>query len=134
MNELAHYSCRLVKNENLFFPSRRRLDKHWLTYAKTRNYHWTLEMKKTKTTYMIMANVVAILLLVLGLLSPLTPSEGTPSFLVIAIFAGGPLFILSALIYKTESKIAKIFFITEIAVIATILFQLLRIFCKYSTH
>ena len=81
-----------------------------------------------------MANVVAILLLVLGLLSPLTPSEGTPSFLVIAIFAGGPLFILSALIYKTESKIAKIFFITEIAVIATILFQLLRIFCKYSTH
>jgi len=79
-----------------------------------------------KTAYLAIANVIAIAILALGLLSPLTPSEGTPGLLEIVVFAGSPLAILSFLIYKTKNKIAKLLFITEIAAISSILFHILR--------
>ncbi len=91
-------------------------------------------MKNTKTAYMIIANAFAILLLVIGLLSPLTPSEGTPTFLEVAIFAGGPLFILGVMIYKTENRMAKFIFFTEIAIISSMLFWVLNAVYKYTTH
>ncbi len=82
----------------------------------------------------MIANVVAILLFGIGLISPLTPSEGTPTFLEVAIFAGGPLFILGSLISKTENRITKLFFLAEIAAISSMLFWLLYMLFKYSRH
>ena len=82
-------------------------------------------MKINKTAYLLIANTCALLILTAGLLSPLTPSEGSPSLLELAIFAGGPLFILSVMIYKAKSRIAKFVFIAEITIISSVLFRVI---------
>ena len=91
-------------------------------------------MKITDSIYMIMANALALLLLAIGLLSPLTPSEGTPSFLELAIFAGCPFFILETLIFKARDRVTKFLLIAEIAIIASILFRVLVIVYKYKMN
>jgi len=78
-----------------------------------------------KNKYIVAGNIFAILLLAMGLLSPLTPSEGTPTIIELLIFAVLPLLILGAIIIKTENRLLKIFEAGQFIIVAVILYHVL---------
>lgn len=54
------------------------------------------------------ANLLALLIYAVGLIAPLTPSEGTPSLLEIVIFVGIPTAILGWCIHACSSRPAAL--------------------------
>jgi hypothetical protein len=56
------------------------------------------------------ANLMALLIYAVGLVAPLTPSEGSPSLLVILMFVGIPVAILAWCIRACGSRLAALFF------------------------
>jgi hypothetical protein len=90
-----------------------------------------IKMRGTKNC-IIAANVTALLLLAVGLISPLTPSEGTPSLIELIVFAVLPFFILVVIILKTENRLAKIFIGSEIAIVFIVLYKVLGAVYKYA--
>jgi len=87
-------------------------------------------MKINKTAYLVVANVIALVILAIGLLSPLTPSEGKPALLEVIIFAVSPLLILGLMILKTQSRTAKFIFSIEAVVITSVLARILGVVYK----
>lgn len=57
-----------------------------------------------------MADLTAWLVLAAGLIAPLTPSHGSPSALVLVVFAGMPVAILIACLRASRSRLAAVFF------------------------
>ena len=55
------------------------------------------------------ANLIALLVYVVGLISPLTPSDGFPSLIEIFVFVGTPVAILGWCIYTCGSRVTAIF-------------------------
>lgn len=56
------------------------------------------------------ANLMALLIYAAGLVAPLTPSEGSPSLVVILMFVGIPVAILAWCIRACGSRLAALFF------------------------
>jgi len=56
------------------------------------------------------ANLMALLIYSVGLVAPLTPSEGSPSLVVILMFVGAPVAILAWGIRACGSRVAALFF------------------------
>lgn len=82
-------------------------------------------MKNTKTIFILLVNLMAILLLIIGLISPLTPSAGTPSPIELLIFAIFPILTLCLLAWFVKSKRVKIIVIVEIVIITALLIKVL---------
>jgi hypothetical protein len=80
---------------------------------------------KGKNKYIVAANVFAILLLAMGLLSPLTPSEGNPTIIELFIFAILPLLILGGIIIKTENRLLKLIAAGQLVIVTIILYNVL---------
>ncbi|TAN42129.1 MAG: hypothetical protein EPN22_13290 [Nitrospirae bacterium] len=85
-----------------------------------------------KETTQIAANILAILILAAGLISPLTPSEGTPSLIELLIFAFVPLIILGTLLLRLENKMTKLFVAFELIAMSVVLFKVLGVVYKHS--
>lgn len=64
-----------------------------------------------------LANLFALLIYIVGLLSPLTPSEGTPDLLSIFIFVGLPVTILCWCLRVCNSRPAMLFFGVQLATV-----------------
>jgi len=69
-------------------------------------------------SFLIMAaNFIALLIYAVGLIAPLTPSEGLPSLIEIFVFVGGPVAILGWCIYTCASRVTALFFGLQLAVV-----------------
>jgi hypothetical protein len=84
-------------------------------------------MKSTKTIFIILVNLAALLLLAVGLISPLTPPEGIPSSIELFIFAICPIVILCLLAWFAKSKWVKVVFVVEIIIIVVLLIKVLGV-------
>jgi hypothetical protein len=71
-------------------------------------------------------SVGAWLLFGVGLLSPLTPSEGNPGWIEILIFVGGPVFLLVGVALRTRRWWAWFFALVQSALIVFFAVRLLR--------
>ena len=74
-----------------------------------------------------LANLAALLVYAVGLIAPLTPSEGVPSLPVILFFIGIPVVLLAWCIRACGSRLSAVFFGLQLAAIlafSTLLFLL----------
>jgi hypothetical protein len=74
-----------------------------------------------RAIFILLIAVISLLLLIIGLLSPLTPSEGTPILLALFVFAGLPILLPCigiAIAKKTSEKIFTI--VVEILMVSII--------------
>ena len=86
--------------------------------------------KNTRPIFIFVVNITAILLLVAGLISPLTPSEGHPSLIELLVFAICPILILCLLAWFVKSKWIKAVVVTEIVILSALLIKVLRLVYK----
>ncbi len=63
-----------------------------------------------RSLLLVAGNVMALLIYAVGLIAPLTPSEGSPSLAVILLFVGVPVAILTWCIRVCGSRLAALFF------------------------
>jgi hypothetical protein len=63
-----------------------------------------------RSLLLTIANLMALLIYAVGLIAPLTPSEGFPSLAVILMFVGIPVAILAWCIRACGSRLAALFF------------------------
>jgi hypothetical protein len=89
-------------------------------------------MRNTKKIFIILVNLTAILILVIGLISPLTPSEGTPSSIELFIFAICPILTLCLLAWFVQNKRVKIIVVVEIVIITALLIKVLGLVYRTS--
>lgn len=64
-----------------------------------------------------LANLVALIVYAVGLIAPLTPSEGVPSLPVILPFVGLPVVLLGWCIRACGSRLGAVFFGVQLAAI-----------------
>ncbi len=64
-----------------------------------------------------LAAVIAILLFGVGLLSPLTPSEGTPSISHLLIFLGVPLLVSVGGLYLSRNMVERLLILAVLIII-----------------
>jgi hypothetical protein len=70
-----------------------------------------------RNLFLAAANIVALLIFAVGLLSPLTPSEGFPTVVTILLFVGVPTVILAWCIRACASRLAALFFGLQLVVV-----------------
>jgi hypothetical protein len=75
----------------------------------------------------LLMGFVAIVIYGIGLISPLTPSEGVPSLSMILVFVGIPLGLITAAALLSQSKIIKGIMILEALFIIVFTIYLLRL-------
>lgn len=63
-----------------------------------------------RSLLLVAANFIALLIYAVGLIAPLTPSEGSPSLVVILMFVGAPVAILAWCTRSCGSRVAALFF------------------------
>jgi hypothetical protein len=81
------------------------------------------------TALAIVLNVAAIALLAVGLLAPLTPSEGMPSTRDLAVFAAGPpTLLVTAFLCRTSKPVRLLIGVECVLVLALLLVLLERLF------
>jgi ribose/xylose/arabinose/galactoside ABC-type transport system permease subunit len=78
------------------------------------------------TALAIVLNVAAIALLAVGLLAPLTPSEGMPSIGALVVFAAGPSALLLAAFLCRTPKPVRLLIGVECALVLVLLLALLK--------
>lgn len=66
---------------------------------------------------LVLANLVALLVYAVGLIGPLTPSEGEPSLPVILSFVGMPVVLLVWCIRACGSRLGAVFFGVQLAAV-----------------
>jgi hypothetical protein len=75
----------------------------------------------------LLVGFVGIVIYGIGLLSPLTPSEGVPSVTMILVWVGIPLGLVSAGALLARSKVVKGMMILEVLAVITLSVYLLSI-------
>jgi hypothetical protein len=80
-----------------------------------------------KNLLWLLMGFVAIVIYGIGLLSPLTPSEGVPSVAMILVFVGIPLGLIAVGALLAQSKIIKGIMLLEALFILTYTLYLLRL-------
>jgi hypothetical protein len=78
-----------------------------------------------RSLLLVLANLVALLVYAVGLIAPLTPSEGVPSLPVILSFVGIPVVLLAWCIRACGSRLSAVFFGVQLAAILAFLTHLL---------
>lgn len=73
------------------------------------------------------ANLIALLIYAVGLVAPLTPSEGFPSLVVILMFVGVPVAILVWCIRACGSRLAALFFGLQLVAVLGLSVSLLHL-------
>lgn len=73
----------------------------------------------------LFAAVFAILLFVVGLLSPLTPSEGTPSISYLLIFLVVPLLVSGGGLYLSRKIVERLLMLAVLIIIVIVTFMVL---------
>ena len=74
-----------------------------------------------------LAAVIAVVIFAIGLIAPLTPSEGRPSLPTLALFVALPLGLLSFAGYRARSMPARVVFAMLSAAVAVVSLWLLYI-------
>jgi hypothetical protein len=80
-----------------------------------------------KNLLWLLMGFVAIMIYGIGLLSPLTPSEGVPSLAMISVFVGIPVGLIAVGVLLAQSKIIKGIMLLEAFIIIIYILCLLRL-------
>lgn len=62
---------------------------------------------------------------VVGLIAPLTPSEGTPTVRDLAFFLFGPIVLIAAAVYFSRSTAGKLILVVELLLVIVAAFKLI---------
>ena len=74
-------------------------------------------MEKIKSPLLFFVNLIALIVFCVGLIAPLTPSEGMPSYHVIFVFAGLPILVFGIVFFLTSKPLLRVFVLVEIGAV-----------------
>ena len=84
-------------------------------------------MARPEPVFLVIANLTALALFVVGLLSPLTPSEGAPSPPELLVFVAIPLAVILFTVKLVKTKLLRVLLLVEASAMAAFMGFLLNL-------
>lgn len=83
-------------------------------------------MKQSLRAFLVfLAGALALVIFVVGLIAPLTPSEGTPTVRDLSLFLFGPILLIATGVYFSRSTAGKAVLVIELLLVLVAAYKLI---------
>lgn len=75
--------------------------------------------------FVFLAGALALVVFVVGLIAPLTPSEGTPTVRDLSLFLFGPILLMASAVYFARSLTGRLVLVAELLLVLVAAYKLI---------